>query len=72
VQQPVIDSKGVNNRRSRQNRNTRRNLLPNCYQNMQVGSGSEPNRGGSAPFLKRQLKPLGGFIHTVVLSKEER
>src|SRR5713226_5767201 len=32
VQQPVIDSKGVNNRRNRQNRNTRRNLLPNCYQ----------------------------------------
>jgi hypothetical protein len=47
VQQPVIDSKGVNNRRNRQNRNTRRNLLPNCYQNMQVGSGL--NRGGSAP-----------------------
>ena len=32
VQQPVLDSKGVNNRRNRQNRNTRRNLLPNCYQ----------------------------------------
>jgi hypothetical protein len=32
VQQPAIDSKGVNNRRSRQNRITRRNLLPNCYQ----------------------------------------
>jgi hypothetical protein len=47
VRQPVIDSKGVNNRRNRQNRNTRRNLLPNCYQNMQVGSGL--NRGGSAP-----------------------
>jgi hypothetical protein len=29
---PAIDSKGVNNRRNRQNRNTRRNLLPNCYQ----------------------------------------
>src|ERR1700676_208586 len=34
VQQPVIDSKGVNNRRNRQNRNTRRNLLPNCYQKL--------------------------------------
>src|ERR1700686_5043343 len=32
MQQPAIDSKGVNNRRNRQNRNTRRNLLPNCYQ----------------------------------------
>jgi hypothetical protein len=39
VQQPVIDSKGVNNRRNRQNRNTRRNLLPNCYQNMASGFG---------------------------------
>jgi hypothetical protein len=39
VQQPVIDSKGVNNRRYRQNRNTRRNLLPNCYQNMASGFG---------------------------------
>jgi hypothetical protein len=38
--QPAIESKGVNNRRNRQNRNTRRNLLPNCWQ---VGSG--PNRG---------------------------
>jgi hypothetical protein len=47
VRQPVIDSKGVKNRRNRQSRNTRRNLLPNCYQNMQVGSGL--NRGGSAP-----------------------
>jgi hypothetical protein len=34
VKQPAIDSKGVNNRRNRQNRNTRRNLLPNCYQNI--------------------------------------
>ncbi len=32
VRQPAIDSKGVNNRRNRQSRNTRRNLLPNCYQ----------------------------------------
>jgi hypothetical protein len=39
VQQPVLDSKGVNNRRNRQNRNTRRNLLPNCYQNMASGFG---------------------------------
>ncbi len=39
VQQPVIDSKGVSNRRNRQNRNTRRNLLPNCYQNMASGFG---------------------------------
>jgi hypothetical protein len=36
VQQLAIDSKGVNNRRNRQNRNTR---LPNYYQPMQVGSG---------------------------------
>jgi hypothetical protein len=41
VQQPAIDSKGVNNRRNRQNRNTRRNLLPNCYQNMTSGFGAE-------------------------------
>src|SRR5216684_4067211 len=39
VKQPAIDSKGVNNRRNRQNRNTRRNLLPNCYQNMASGFG---------------------------------
>jgi hypothetical protein len=39
VQQTVLDSKGVNNRRNRQNRNTRRNLLPNCYQNMASGFG---------------------------------
>ena len=32
VSKPVIDSKGVNNRRNRQNRDTRRNLLSNCYQ----------------------------------------
>src|ERR1700736_1054571 len=41
VRQPAIDSKGVNNRRNRQNRNTRRNLLPNCYQNMASGFGAE-------------------------------
>ena len=34
VQQPAIDSKGVNNRKPK-NRNTR----ATCYQNMQVGSG---------------------------------
>jgi hypothetical protein len=28
----VFDSTGVNNRRNRQNRNTGRNLLPDCYQ----------------------------------------
>src|ERR1039458_1879720 len=48
VRQPVIDSKGVNNRRNRQNRNTRRNLLPNCYQNMASGFGAES--WGIGPF----------------------
>ena len=51
VQQPVIDSKGVNNRRNRRNRrnrNTRRNLLPNCYQNMASGFGAES--WGIGPF----------------------
>src|ERR1700730_11633783 len=57
VQQPAIDSKGVNNRRNRQNRNIRRNLLPNCYQNMQVGLGL--NRGGSAPFIVTQFTAPG-------------
>ena len=57
VRQPVIDSKGVNSRRNRQNRNTRRNLLPNCHHNMQVGSGL--NRGGSA--LHCRLKQLDVF-----------
>jgi hypothetical protein len=48
VRQPVIDSKGVNNRRNRENRNTRRNLLPNCYQNMASGFGAES--WGIGPF----------------------
>jgi hypothetical protein len=45
----VIDSKGVNNRRNRQNRNARRNLLPNCYQNMASGFGAES--WGIGPFI---------------------
>jgi hypothetical protein len=32
VSKPAINAKGVNSRRNRQNRNTRRNLLPNYYQ----------------------------------------
>jgi len=48
VRQPAIDSKRVNNRRNRQNRNTRRNLLPNCYQNMASGFGAES--WGIGPF----------------------
>jgi hypothetical protein len=49
MRQPVIDPKGVNNRRDRQNRNTRRNLLPNCYQNMASGFGAES--WGIGPFV---------------------
>jgi hypothetical protein len=48
MRRPAIDSKGVNSRRNRQNRNTRRNLLPNCYQNMASGFGAES--WGIGPF----------------------
>src|SRR5260370_26714353 len=57
--QPAIDSKGVNNRRNRQNRNTRRNLLPNCYQNMNMASGFGGRIVGDRPlcFALKQLDP---------------
>ena len=48
LRQPVIDSKGVNNRRNRQNRKTRRNFLPNCYQKHAGGFGAES--WGIGPF----------------------
>ena len=38
----------VNNRRNRRNRNTRRNVLSNCYQNMASGFGAES--WGIGPF----------------------
>src|SRR5260370_24115400 len=61
VQQPVIDSKGVNSRRNRQNRNTRRNLLPNCYQNMASGFGARIVGDRPLHFaLNRNIHPCPG------------